>query len=210
MSERDSAQAGKGAGQTLPGVAVARSRFVAVAAALAGFAFGARAAVNAFGEIRYWSPETPLEYTAVALLSVAMLFLGATLWALGSFWATHDHLPGRAAKLSWFAVRVAAVAAVLVSVSNFLEDYLRLRWFGLTFVIGSIALLLGLLCATGLRLAAPRVDRVEGILLLAISVGVVLLSFAMGVGAATLLLLAAYHAWFRDRRRPAPHAARVT
>lgn len=102
---------------------------------------------NAFGEIRYWSPETPLEYTAVALLSVALLFLGATLWALGSFWATHDHLPGRAAKLSWLAVRVAGVAAVVVSVSNFLEDYLRLRWFGMTFVIGALALLLGLLCA---------------------------------------------------------------
>jgi hypothetical protein len=187
-----------------------RSRFVVVTAALAGFAFGARAAVNAFGEIRYWSPETPLEYTAVALLSVAMLFLGATLWALGGFWATHDDLPGRAAKLSWFAVRTAAVAAVLVAVSNFLEDYLRLRWFGLTFVIGALALLLGLLCATGLRLAAPRVDKVEGILLLALTVGVVLLSFAMGVGAAALLLLAAYHAWFRDRRRRAPRAAGVT
>lgn len=187
-----------------------RSRFVIVTAALAGFAFGARAAVNAFGEIRYWSPETPLEYTAVALLSVAMAFLGATLWAVGSSWATHDHLPGRAAKLSWFAVRTAAVAALVVSVSNFLEDYLRLRWFGLTFVIGGIALLLGLLCATGLRLAAPRADKVEGILLMALTAGVVLLSFAMGVGAAALLLLAAYHAWFRDRRRPGPYTARAT
>lgn len=187
-----------------------RSRFVVVTAVLAGVAFGARAAVNAFGEIRYWSPETPLEYTAVALLSVAMLFLGATLWALGSFWATHDHLPGRAAKLSWLAVRVAGVAAVVVSVSNFLEDYLRLRWFGMTFVIGALALLLGLLCATGLRLAAPGVDKVEGVLLLALTVGVVLLSFAMGVGAAALLLLAAYHAWFRDRRRSVPRSAGVT
>jgi len=186
-----------------------RSRFLVVASALAGFALGARAAVSAFGEIRYWSPETPLEYTAVALLSVAMLFLGATLWALGSFWATHDHLPGRAAKLSRFAVRVAAVAAVLVSVSNFLEDYLRLRWFGMTFVIGAIALLLGLLCATGLRLAAPRVDKVEGILLLALTVGILLMSLAMGVGAAALLLLAAYHAWFRDRRRSEPRSARL-
>jgi uncharacterized membrane protein YwzB len=194
MSQKHSPQPLKGAGQYLPGVALARSRVVVVTAVLASFAFGARAAVNAFGEIRYWSPETPLEYTAVALLSVAMLFLGATLWALGSFWATDDHPPGRAAKLSWLSVRVAALAAVLVAVSNFLEDYLRLRWFGMTFVIGGIALLLGLLCATGLRLAAPRVDKVEGILL----------------GAAALLLLAAYHAWFRDRRRPAPRAARVT
>ena len=210
MSAKDPPQPGKGAGQYLPGVALARSRFVVVTAALAGFAFGARTAVSAFGEIRYWSPETPLEYTAVALLSLATLFLGATLWALGSFWATHDQLPGRAAKLSRFAVRLAAIAAVLVSVSNFLEDYLRLRWFGLTFVIGGIGLLLGLLCATGLRLAAPRVDKVEGILLLAMTVGVVLLSFAMGVGATALLLLAAYHAWFRDRRRSAPRAAGVT
>lgn len=187
-----------------------RSRFVVVTAALAGVAFAARAAVNALGEIRYWSPETPLEYTAVALLTVAMLFLGASLWALGSIWATHDYLPGRAAKLSWFAVRAAGVAAVVVSVSNFLEDYLRLRWFGMTFVIGAIALTLGLLCATVLRLAAPRVDKVEGVLLLALTAGVVLLSFAMGVGAAALLLLAAYHAWFRDRRHSAPRVARVT
>lgn len=186
-----------------------RSRVVVVTAALAGFAFGVRAALNVLGDIRYWSPETPLEYTAVALLSVAMLLLGATLWALGSFWGTHDHLPAWTARLSRFSVRVAAIAAVVVSVSNFLEDYLRLRWFGMTFVIGGIVLLLGLLCATGLRLAAPGVDKVEGILLLGITASVLLLSFSMGVGAVSLLLLAAYHAWFRDKRRPAPRAERV-
>ena len=207
MPDKDSLQPEKGAGQYLTGAAMAPSRFVVVAAALAGIAFGARGVLNALGDIRYWSPETPLEYTAVALLSVAMLFLGATLWALGSFWATDDHLPGRAAKLSRFAVQVAAVAAVLVSISNFLEDYLRLRWFGLTFVMGAIALLLGLLGATGLRLAAPGADKVEGILLLALTAGVLFLSFSMAVGAAALLLLAAYHVWFRDRRRVRPGAA---
>ncbi|WP_457966129.1 hypothetical protein M1E17_06050 [Arthrobacter sp. D1-29] len=210
MQEKDSLQPGTGAGPYLTGAAMAQSRFVAVAAALAGFAFGVRGVLNTLGEIRYWSPETPLEYTAVALLSVAMLFLSAALWALGSFWATHDHLPGQAAQWSRFAVRVAAVAAVLVSVSNFLEDYLRLRWFGLTFVMGSIALLLGLLAAIVLRLAAPGVDKVEGILLVALTAGVVLMSFAMGVGSASLLLLAAYHAWFRDRRRVGPRAAGAT
>jgi hypothetical protein len=210
MSAKDSPQPRTGVGEHLPGVALARSRVVVVTAALAGFAFGVRAAINAFGEIRYWSPETPLEYTAVALLSVAMVFLGATLWALGNFWGTHDHLPGWTARLSRFSVRLAAIAAVVVSLSNFLEDYLRLRWFGMTFVIGGIALLLGLLCATGLRLAAPCVDKVEGILLLAVTAGVLLLSFSMGVGVMSLLLLAAYHAWFRDRRRPAPRSERVT
>ncbi|WP_258805134.1 hypothetical protein [Pseudarthrobacter sp. NS4] len=208
MSEKDSPQGRRYTNQYFTGVALARPQFVA-AAALAGFAFGARAALNALGEIRYWSPETPLEYTAVALLSVAMLFLGATLLALGSFWATHDYLPGRAAKMSWVAARVAGIAAVVVSVSNFLEDYLRLRWFGLTFVIGAIALLLSLLVASGLRLAPPRVDKVEGILLLAISAGVLLLSFSMAVGAAALLLLVGRHTWFRDQPRLRPPVARV-
>ena len=210
MPEKDSLHPANRAGHYLTGAAKAQSRFVVVAAALGGFAFGVRGVLSTLGEIRYWSPETPLEYTAAALLSVAMLFLGATLWALGSVWATHDHLPRRAAKLSRFAVRMAAVGAVLVSVSNCLEDYLRLRWFGLTFVMGSIALLLGLLAATSLRLAAPGVDKIEGMLLLALTAGVVLLSFSMGVGAAALLLLAAYHAWFRDRRRVRARAARAT
>lgn len=205
MSEKESPRARRNHYFTT--VALARSQLVAGAAALAGIAFGARAAVDSLGDIRYWSPETPLEYTAVALLSVAMLFFGATLLALGSFWATHDYLPGRAAKVSWLAIRVGGVAAIVVSVSNFLEDYLRLRWFGLTFVIGSIALLLNLLVASGLRLAAPGADKVEGILLVAVSAGVLLLSFSMSVGAATLLLLAGRHSWFPEKHRPRPPVA---
>lgn len=207
MSETDSRQPRKSAGKYVNQSAAMRSRVVAVLGVLTGVAFGARATVKAFGEIRYWSPETPLEHSAVALFSVATLFLGGTLWALGAFWKTHDHLPGRAAKFSRFSVGVAAIAAVVYSVSNFLEDYLLLRWFGITFIIGAIVLLLGLLCAGCARLAVtPREDKVEGILLLANAAGVLFLSFSMGVAAAAVLLLAAYHVWFRDKLHARPAA----
>jgi hypothetical protein len=183
------------------------SRLIAAFATAAALAFGLRATIDLFGEVRYWSPETPVEYAAVALTSLALLLLGGTLWAMGRAWKGSKTKTGLMAKFSGFSINVAATAAVVVAVSNFLEDYLRMRWFGTTFVAGGLVLILALLTATvALFAATPPKETAEAVLLLAITVGVASLAFLF-VASAALLAAAAYHGWGRPKSRNRPDLA---
>lgn len=171
------------------------SRPVAVLATLAAVAFGLRAVIELPGEVTYWDPQTPRDYAAVALTSLALLFLGGTLWAMGRTGQRMDTRTRKAARVSRVSLRTAAAAALVVSFSNFLEDFLRLRWFGTTFVAGILVLSLALLTATVARFAAtPRKAPAEALLLLAITAGVVFLSLSMFLACLALLAVAAYYA----------------
>lgn len=183
-------------------------RRIAVLATLTALAVGLRGALDLTGEVRYWNPQTSLDYAAVVLASLAFLLLGSTLLAIGQDWKSSTIKTGRMARFSRFAISVAAVAAAVVSASNFLEDYLRLRWFGATFIAGSLILFGAMLATTVARFAAhPRKETAEAFLLLAITAGVILSALSAIPAVAALLAAAAYYAFGTRKGRDHPDPA---
>ena len=201
MSSRMFDQSRKGARlQTAHGKS--GSRRIAVLATLTALAVGLRGALDLFGEVTYWNPQTPRDYAAVVLSSIAFLLLGSTLWAIGQDWKGRKTKTGRMARFRRFSIAVAGIAAVVISVSNFLEDYLLMRWFGATFVAGSLVLFVALLVATLARFAAPpRKETAEAFLLLAITAGVIFSALSPFPAVAALLAAAAYYSFGLRRGR---------
>lgn len=186
------------------------SRRIALLAAMAAWAVGLRGTLDLVGEVRYWNPQTALDYTAVVLTSIAFLLAGCTFRAIGGDWRDSTAKTGRMARFSRYALATAAIAAVVISISNFLEDFLRLRWFGTTFVAGSLVLFAALLAATVARFAAmPRKEISDAVLLLGITAGIIASPLSAFPACAAFLAVAAYYAFGLPRWRGHQYAARA-
>ncbi|MEC3853071.1 hypothetical protein [Paenarthrobacter ureafaciens] len=197
---------GGGARQTVSGLAQRERYLAAAASASAGVAFACQAVLDASGEVRYWRAETLIDYAAVLLYSVAFLFLGVALWAVRMFWSSTTSRAGTAARFGQTAVTFASVAAMVVSVSNFMEDFLALPWFGVLYMTGMIGFVLGMVCAGVARLLDGQGLRaMDGIILLAIAAGVLFISVTMLLPAGSLFaLVVLYLLPFPRIRPPAP------
>lgn len=109
----------------------------------AGLAWLMRAVIGLY-KPDYWSPRTPLDYTAVVGTSLALLLLAVGLWG---FYLQNPVSPGRAQTIWRVGIAVTCVSALTISVSNFIEDALNVNGLGYVWVVGILALTTGLLIA---------------------------------------------------------------
>lgn len=110
---------------------------------LAGLTWLARAFIALYGP-DYWSPRTPLDYAAVIVTSVALMLTAVGVWGFYQ----HNPAPSSRAQTIWrIGIAITCVSAFTVGVSNFIEDALNVKGLGIVWVIGIIALLVGLLIA---------------------------------------------------------------
>lgn len=109
----------------------------------AGLAWLARAVIGLY-QPDYWSPRTPLDYAAVVGTSTALVLTALGVWV---FYQQHPAPPSRAQAVWRAGIGVICTSALAIGVSNFIEDALKVKGLGLVWVIGILALLVGLLMA---------------------------------------------------------------
>jgi len=111
--------------------------------ALAGLAWLARAVIALYRP-DYWSPRAPLDYAAVIGTSVALILTAVGVWG---FYQYHLVPPSRAQTVWRVGIFATCLSALTIGVSNFLEDALRFKALGNVWVVGALALFIGLLLA---------------------------------------------------------------
>jgi hypothetical protein len=108
-----------------------------------GFVWIGRAAQGLF-DPDYWNPRTTFDYLAVVGTSIQWLLLSAILWGVYRKYP----LPASYKQRIWqIGIIIAVVSAIVVSVSNFVEDAIDISSFGSMYVYSSFGLILGLLLA---------------------------------------------------------------
>lgn len=154
--------------------------------ALAGLAWLARAVMALYGP-DYWSPRTPLDYAAVVGTSLSLMLLAVGLWG---FYHHNSTAPSRAQTVWRVGVWLTCTSAFIVGVSNFLEDAVGIKGLGYVWVIGVIAVFVGLLIAGVSALWVKGLGWWVGGLLLACAVGLLFIEWngMFGLGLALLAL----------------------
>ncbi|WP_138419416.1 hypothetical protein [Sinomonas gamaensis] len=128
-------------------------------------------------DVRYWHPDDPDDYAAIALTSAGLFLLAATLWLLR---AADDLATDQTRRGVWrWSLAVGAFAAVVAGLGNLAEDWMRVQWAGWAFIIGSLTLVVALFPAAIVRLSAPGPRRVGYPLVL---IGIILGVFAGFLG----------------------------
>jgi hypothetical protein len=160
----------------------------------AGIAWLVRGVMAFYGP-DYWSPRTPLDYAAVIGASLALFLMAVGIWGF----YLQNPAPASRAQTAWrVGLTVTCVAALTISVSNFIEDALGVSSLGTVWVIGILALLVGLLVAGFSALWVNDFSRWVGSLFLVCATGLVLMEsggmFGMGVALLVLSGLKATHA----------------
>lgn len=143
----------------------------------------------------YYDPVTLLDWTAVLAYTVALLWLGLSVWCIG--WL----VPSRAVRV---VAVTAAIPPIVTGLANLAEDGLGLAGASSVYVTGILLTVLGLVVLAG-ALLWSRARRLAGLMAL-VTIGLFLVAFGGGV---VLLLLFEYlagrTAWFRPeppRTRP--------
>ena len=166
--------------------------------ALAGLIGFARSSMDFF-EPAYYSPSSPLDYSAAWLTSlfVGLIAIGLALWAHRS--------PIR--RGSWM-LAIAALAFLTAGVGNVLEDVYRMKVGGDLFFAGFIVFP-ALLIAGAATLTVKHRLRWSGLLFLALAVGVSNPDVGGWWLAAASLIAAAY--WINSQPPPGtPGQATIT
>lgn len=136
----------------------------------------------------YWNPRSAIDYVAVIGTSLALLTLALGIWGIGISQASHAQ--GRAV---WkLGINLACLSALVVGLSNLLEDAFGVAVLGFLFPIGIVALSIGLLMSGVAALRIPQFHRSIGWLLLLCLAGVLFLEFGGGIVVGLSLLALAY------------------
>ena len=139
-----------------------------VVAVVVGLAFGIRAAL-AIGEPAYWDPATILDWLAILTWSLALATLVPGVWLLLAL----SVRPGEPGPNRWTTTSgtLALAGAAIAAVGNLLEHALELDLGGLLYVVGVLALTLGLVALSAALAFTPR--RWLGLIAVATLVGMV-------------------------------------
>ena len=143
--------------------------------------------VIAFYDPNYWSPRTSLDYAAVLVTSLALFLMAVGIWGF----YLQNPAPASRAQMAWrIGITITCVAALTISVSNFVEDALGVRLLGSVWVTGIVALLIGLLVAGFSALWLNGFSRWVGSLFLVCAAGLLLMESGgmFGIGLALLVL----------------------
>lgn len=156
------------------------------ALSLAGLAWLARAVIGLYRP-DYWSPRTPLDYTAVVGTSLALILTAVGLW---DFYRQHPAPPGRAQVVWRVSLALTCLSALTIGLSNSIEDAFGVKELGNVWVIGSLALFAGLLTAGLSAFWLPGALRWAGVLFLACALGLLFTEWngQFGTGLALLAL----------------------
>ena len=116
----------------------------------------------------YWNPRTSVDDTAVAGTSLALILLALGVWSIRLKQRPQGHW-----RLWLWRVGVAAACggALVAGIANFGEDWIAIKSLGIFFVIGSLAMFIGLLLAGISAIGAAGVTRWTGWLLVACAIG---------------------------------------
>jgi hypothetical protein len=144
---------------------------------------------------KYWEPRSAVDYAAVLLSSAAMLAAAAGFLDL----ARASHM-GRWHAAVRTALLVAGIAAGLVAIANFVEDFIGISAFGVVWITSVLIMTLGALLAGTLMLLSPAKRRWQGVPLIVI----VASTFAGGVAHDLLFGFAWLGAAFIESRTVRP------
>jgi hypothetical protein len=133
--------------------------FVAAALSLAYAAIG-------FADTNSDDPQSVSDYAAVILFSAALIGVAAALAFLRQLRAA----PSRSS--ASIGLAAAAAGAALAGVGNFIEDGLGVSAFGLLFVLGGLALIVGVLAAATMAITTAPPWRWVGVALFLLAAGI--------------------------------------
>lgn len=123
---------------------------------IGGLVWIVRAGLDVVFQPDYWNPRTSVDYTAVAGTSLALLLLGLGVWIIH----LKQQPPGKWHTWLWrMGIMLACGGALVAGIANFGEDWIAIKSLGTFFVIGSLAMFVGLLLAGISLIGATAVPR---------------------------------------------------